>query len=340
MVQMKVTAAALIAAAAIVPAVASSFYADDSLPTREDYNDVDDLLAREYELELEERDFYDNGDALFERDPFFRNFLRKWRTKKTMQQQQPQQPLDTSSDPSLATREFDDEDLFTRELEDMFERDPFLGFKTLKKWWKNRKAAKQQQQDPQADASLDSREFDEDDLFTRELEEMFERDPFMGFGTLKKWWKNRKAAKQQQQQDSSSDLDLREFDDEELYTREFEDDMEIEARAPEADYEEVLARYFDDLYERELASAEAELAERDFEDEEAEIAARDFEGDEAELVSREPGFFDFFTNLFHKKKPAPAKAKAEKADAADAKADKADSADAEAREFEDFDDLD
>jgi len=270
---MKVTAAALIAAAAIAPAVAQSYYAEDSLVTREDYNDVDDLLARDYDLELEERDFYDNEDDLFERDPFFglNHLKRLLRHKKTLQPQQ-----DSS------------------------------------------------------DAPVEAREFDDEDLFTRELEEMFERDPFLGLGKLRSWWKNRKAAKQQQQQDSyGADAQAREFDDEELYTREFED--EIEAREPEAEYEEVLTRYYDDLYERELASAEAELAERDFEDEEAELAARDFEGEDAELVAREPGIFDWFKNLFHKKKPEDTKAKEQKADAP---------ADAEAREFDEIDELD
>jgi len=322
---MKVTAAALIAAAAIVPAVASSFYADDSLATREDYNDVEDLLARDYELELEERDY---EDALFERNPFFGRLIRKLRTKKTLVE--PQQ--NGGYDAPVEAREFDEDDLFTRELEELMEREPFLGFKHLKKWLGFNKAAKQQQQYSQAptDASVDAREFDEDELFTRELEELMEREPFLGFGKIKEWLKNRKAKKQAKLDAAaeSDDLSLREFD-EELETREFEDDMEFEAREPEADYEEVLARYFDDLYERELASAEAELAERDFEDEEAEIAARDLEVDEAELVSREPGILDWFKNLFHPKKKAEA-----------AKAKEADSADAEAREFEDFDELD
>jgi len=273
MVQMKVTAAALIAAAAIAPAVATSYYADDSLATRE-YYDVDDLLARDYEYELEERDFYDNED-------------------------------------------------------DLYVREPFMGMNHLKKWWRHKKTMQQPQQSPDAPSTpVEAREFDEDDLFTREFEEMFERDPFLGLGTLKKWWKNRKANKQQQQQDSyGADPQAREFDDEELYTREFED--EIDAREPEADYEEVLSRYYDDLYERELASAEAELTERDFEDEEAELAARDFE--DGELVAREPGIIEFFKNLFHPKKKEAAKPKATEAPEAP---------EAEAREFEDIDELD
>jgi len=327
MVQMKVTAAALIAAAAIAPAVAQSYYAEDSLATREDYNDVDDLLARDYDLELEERDFYDNEDDLFVREPMFGfNHLRKWlRTKKTMPP-----PQQYGSDASIEAREFDDEDLLTRELEEMFERDPFMGMGKLRSWWKNRKAAKQQSQDGYS-PDVQARQYDDEDLLTRELEEMFERDPFMGLGKLRSWWKNRKAAKQQSQQDAySPDATAREFDDEELYTREFEDDMEIEAREPEAEYEEVLSRYFDDLYERELATAEEEFLARDFEDEEAELAARNFEGEDAELVAREPGFLEWIKGLFHHKKPEEAKAKEQKAD----------SADAEAREFEEFDELD
>jgi hypothetical protein len=271
---MKVTAAALIAAAAIAPAVATSYYADDSLAAREYYNDVDDLLARDYDMELEERDFYDNEDGLFEREPF-------------------------------------------------------MGVNHLRKWWRHKKTMKQQQSGGDGDAPatpVEAREFDEDELFIRELEEMFERNPFLGLGKLKSWWKNRKGGNQQQQQDSTgADSYAREFDDEDLYTREFED--EIEAREPEAEYEEVLSRYFDDLYERELAAAEAEVAERDFEDEEAELAARDFEDEESELMAREPGIVEWFKHLFHPKKKEEAKAKA-------------DAPEAEAREFEDIDELD
>jgi len=158
MVQIKTTGIALVAAAVIAPAVASSYYyPEDGLVTREDFEEYNDLLARDYDFDLEEREF---DDELFE-------------------------------------REFNDSEVFEREYDEM-------------------------------------------------------------------------------------DINARGYDE-----------MEIEAREPEAEYEELLQRYFNDLYER-AVTAEAE----------GEIAARGFESEDFDLFRRspEPNIIDWFKNLFHPKK--------------------------------------
>jgi hypothetical protein len=73
---MKVTAASvLIAAAAIVPVIANGFEAgaEGSLVIRED-NEFENFVARDFDLELEEREFEDD---LFEREPGRGKFLKK-----------------------------------------------------------------------------------------------------------------------------------------------------------------------------------------------------------------------------------------------------------------------
>jgi hypothetical protein len=66
MVQIKTTAVALVAAAVIAPAVASSFYyPEDGLVTREDFDEYNEVLARDYDFDLEEREY---DDELFERE--------------------------------------------------------------------------------------------------------------------------------------------------------------------------------------------------------------------------------------------------------------------------------
>jgi len=255
MVQIKTTTVALVAAALVAPAVASSYYyAEDGLVAREDYNEYNDVLARDYDYDLEEREYVDD---LFE-------------------------------------REFTDSELVERELDDLFERSPFLGFHHLKKWWGNRKAKKQAKKEAQLASQ----------------QEGGSSDSYSG---------------------SPVDTTARGFDDE----------MEIEAREPEADYEELLQRYFDDLYEREL-TAEAE----------AEIAARELESEEFDIFQRspEPNIVDWFKNLFHPKKKQDQKKKADassdskKAESSSSDSKTADSpADAavDAREYyEDFDELD
>jgi hypothetical protein len=136
MVQLKSTTVALVAAALIAPAVASSYYyAEDGLVAREDFDEYNDVLARDYDYDLEVREYV---DELFE-------------------------------------REFGASELLERELDDLFERDPLFGYHHLKKWWANRKAKKQAKKDAQLAAqqpgdSLDAstsfdataREFDDE----------------------------------------------------------------------------------------------------------------------------------------------------------------------------------
>jgi len=108
MVQIKTTTVALIAATLIAPAVASSYYYPEvDLATREDFDGYNDVLARDYDYDLEEREY---AYELFE-------------------------------------REFEDGELLERELDDLFERDPMFGMHHLKKWWANRKAKKQAKKD-------------------------------------------------------------------------------------------------------------------------------------------------------------------------------------------------
>jgi hypothetical protein len=254
MVQIKSTAVALVAAAVIAPAVAYSYYTEDSIVAREDYDDYNEVLARDYGYDLEEREY--EGEE-------------------------------------LALREYDDSELFERDYDDneLLERDPFMGYHHIKKWLSNRKARKQAMQQGQQGGQGG------------------------GFG----------GAPQVPPSDPSMDASAREFDDE----------LEFQAREPEADYEELMQRYFDDLYERELSA--------EFEDE---IAAREFEAEEFDLVQRspEPGIIEWFKNLFHPKKKAEEKKKAADAApaAAPAAADPPAAADSavDAREFEDFYDLD
>jgi len=66
MVQFKVTASLLLAAAAIVPAVAYPVKAEDSVVTREE-NEIASSFARSFDLELVEREF---DEELYEREPY------------------------------------------------------------------------------------------------------------------------------------------------------------------------------------------------------------------------------------------------------------------------------
>lgn len=90
---MKAAATLLIAAAAVAPALAQSYYYEDSaLVSREDLEDLADVLARDYGYDIEARDFDDVNeldmrelyDELYEREPLFRhlkNFVNKLRGK-------------------------------------------------------------------------------------------------------------------------------------------------------------------------------------------------------------------------------------------------------------------
>jgi len=226
--QIKVTAVALVAAAVIVPAVASSFNTDDSLVTRE-IDEQNDFFARDFELE--EREYADN--ELLERDPLFgfrhvKQWIKNRKAKSAAQNQD-------SQDGSLEGREFEDEELvlrefdemYERDLEELMERDPMFGFKHLKKWFRGKK--NQNQNTDYSDSSVEGREFEED-LEAREFDD--------------------------------EEFEAREYDDE-LEGREYEDvleryfdDLNERELASEA---EILERDLD---------GEDELMEREYEDDE------------------------------------------------------------------------
>jgi len=73
MVQMKVAASVLLAAAAIVPVV-NSFEVYKSLVTSPEDNEFESSFVRDFEIELEEREI---DDDIVEREPFGRKFIRK-----------------------------------------------------------------------------------------------------------------------------------------------------------------------------------------------------------------------------------------------------------------------
>jgi len=107
---MKVTASVLLIATAIAPVVANGFEAEDSLVTRDD-NEFENSFARDFDLELEEREFEDD---LFEREPRF-GFLKKafGFGRKFSSVSPPQSPSET--------REFNN-DLSEREFEELYGR--------------------------------------------------------------------------------------------------------------------------------------------------------------------------------------------------------------------------
>jgi len=310
MVQIRFTAAALIAAAVIAPAVANSLYPEDSLATREFADEVDEYFTREYDLDI--REF----DELVERDPFFRKVKQWWANRKAKKAAAAAGAAEGTvegrefiDDEELMAREFDE--FFQRELEDLMEREPFLGFGKLKKWIKGgNKAA------PSGDYSENNaREFEED-IEARDFDEDFEARDF------------------------EEDIEARDFE-EDIEARDFEED--IEAR----EYEEVLERYFDDLYERELGE-EIEVLERDFTGEE--LAEREFDSDlferedADELVAREPfNIKQWWNNLWHPKKKGDKKhdkkAAAPKPTSTPAATEAAEGSSNEARDFE-IDELD
>jgi len=227
--QIKVTAVALVAAAVIAPAVASSFNADDSLVTRE-IDEQNDFFARDFELE--ERDYDDN--ELLERDPLFGfRHIKQWiKNRKSKNAAQNQDSQDGSvegreyEDEELVLREFDE--MFERDLEELMERDPLFGFNHLKKWFRGKK--NQNQVAPSNDqSSYDQRDFEED-LETREFDdEEFEAREY------------------------DDELEAREYD--EVLERYFEDLNEREL-ASEAEF-----------VERDI-DGEDELMEREYEDDE------------------------------------------------------------------------
>jgi len=242
--QIKVTAVALVAAAVIAPAVASSFNTEDSLVTRE-IDELNDFFARDFELE--ERDFDDN--ELLERDPLFGfRHVKKWIKNRKSKNAAYAAPTQDSQDGSVEGREYEDEELVLREFDDMFERDleelmerdPLFGFNHLKKWFRGKKHQNQHQNQNQYSDSgegVEGREFEED-------------------------------------------LEAREFDDEEFEAREYDDEIEareyedvLERYFDDLNERELASEAELEIVERDL-DGEDELMEREFEDEE--IYSRNF----------------------------------------------------------------
>lgn len=284
MVQIKAVASLLIAAAAVAPALAQGYYYEDSsLVTREDVEDLADLLAREYGYDMD-----------------------------------------------IEARDFDDmEDLDLRDLDEIFERSPFLGYHHVKNFLSKHfgsgrhahggmghehhhgfehhgefahqhhhhqegfggpsDAAAAQ---PPADAPLSPRDYED-------FDELVERDPFLGYHHVKKFLSNHFGSGRHSHHEHHGEFAHHHHHQEgfggpsDASAAQPPADAPLQPRELEADYDELLARYFDDLYERELSA----------EDEYTELAARAPEGDEfeMELVQRspEPGFIEWIKHLFH-----------------------------------------
>jgi hypothetical protein len=119
MVQMKLTASVLLAAAAIVPVLANGLEAETSLLTRED-NELESSFARDLDLDFEEREFEDD---LFEREPGRGKFLKKaFKFGVKGAKAGSSLPSVTPPETPSETREFND-DVFEREFdEELYER--------------------------------------------------------------------------------------------------------------------------------------------------------------------------------------------------------------------------
>jgi len=248
MVQMKITASVLIAAAAIAPAVAYGFEAEDSLVTRDD-NEFASAYGRGLDLDLEEREF---DEELYEREPFrgmvaVRGAVRKFRggSRHRHGGSAPSTPTETQSE----RREFDDE-LLEREFdEELYEREPFRGMGAVRGAVRKFRGGSRHRQGGSApttstEPQSERREFD-DDLLEREFdEELYEREPFRGMGAVRGAVRKFRGGSRHRHGGSAPSntepqSERREFDDE-LMEREFDDelfgreyDSELFGREPE-----------------------------------------------------------------------------------------------------------
>jgi len=248
MVQIKVTASILIAAAAIVPVIANGFEAEDSLVLRED-SQLDSSFARELDLELEEREFEDD---LVEREPLRGlNFIRKAQKYVGSVESSitpPQTPSETREfnddllerefDEELSEREVDeelsgrefDEELSEREFdEELSERefDEELSERDLDEELSEREFD-EELSEREFEDELTEREVDGDELFDRDVDsELFEREPepFLFFNRIKTWWKDRKGKKTDATPAEDSP-ETRSFDEMELLERDYYDELD------------------------------------------------------------------------------------------------------------------
>jgi len=341
MVQMKITASVLIAAAAIAPAVAYGFEAEDSLVTRDD-NEFASAYGRGLDLDLEEREF---DEELYEREPFrgmgaVRGAVRKFRggSRHRHGGSAPSTPTETQSE----RREFDDE-LLEREFdEELYEREPFRGMGAVRGAVRKFRGGSRHRQGGSApttptEPQSERREFD-DELLEREFdEELYEREPFRGMGAVRGAVRKFRGGSRHRHGGSAPSTptepqsERREFDDEFL-EREF--DEELYEREPFRGMGAVrgaVRKFRGGSRHRHGGSAPStptepqserrefddELMEREFDDE---LFGREYD---SELFEREPEpLFGFIKKWFNKKKaPAPA----------------AEAAPAEARDFDELD---
>jgi len=237
MVQMKVTASVLIAAAAIAPAVAYGFEAEDSLVTRDD-NEFASAYGRGLDLDLDEREF---DEELYEREPFRGMGMVRSAKKMFRGGNRHRHGGSAPSTPTTQTqserREFDD-DLLEREFdEELYEREPFRGMgmvRSAKKMFRGGNRHRHGASAPSTPAlqtQSERREFD-DDLLEREFdEELYEREPFRGMGMVrsaKKMFRggnrHRHGVSAPSTPTTGTQSERREFDDE-LMEREFDDEL-------------------------------------------------------------------------------------------------------------------
>ncbi|KIM48542.1 hypothetical protein M413DRAFT_80822 [Hebeloma cylindrosporum] len=306
MVQMKITASVLIAAAAIAPAVAYGFEAEDSLVTRDD-NEFAGAYARGFDLD--EREF---DEDLFQRDPLGRGAIRKLKGMFRGGSRHRHQGFESApSTPTYETqegREFNDEllerdfnedlyergfnnDLYEREFdEELFQREPLGGGRHQGFESAPSTPTYETQEGREFNDELLERDFNNDlyerdfndDLYEREFdEELYQRDP-LGRGAMRKLKgmfrggnRHHHVSESAPSSPTYETQEGREFNDE-LLEREFDG--------------ELMERGFDD-----------ELMEREFNDE---LFGREYD---SELQVREP-LFDFVKKWFKKKTPSPAPA--------------------------------
>jgi len=346
--QIKVTAAALVAAAVIAPAVAYSSYPADSVVARE-IDEQNDFFGRDFEIE--ERDYDDN--ELLERDPLFgfrhiKQWIQNRKAKKLAALQNQNQNTDDSA--PVDAREYEDEELVLREFDEMFERDlaelmerdPFLGWNHLKKWFggKHHQDQNQNQNTDSGDASLagrefeedlEAREFDDEEFEAREYDDELEGRDYEEI--LERYFEDLN----ERELASEAEFAERYFDDDELMVREYDDDELFERNiidwfknlfhpkkkaaakasatstttsAPAATSTAAATDAATTTDAAAAATSDAPAADagatREYDDE---LMERDFDYDlferdfdDDELYER--NIIDWFKNLFHKKKPA------------------------------------
>jgi len=240
MVQIKVTASVLLAAAAVAPTVAYGFDADGSLVTRED-NEFASSYARGFDdLDLKEREF---DDELYEREPLggglVRTFIRVGRkhagsaassaftTPQSLNERGSRRGGTSRTPPSEETRELED-DLLEREVdEELYPRRGGGG----------RGYGGHSYVQREVDEELYPRRgggggngYGGHSYVQRDVDlELFEREPepFLFIDHIKKWWKNRKAKNATPPADDAAAApDTRSVDEMELLEREYYDELD------------------------------------------------------------------------------------------------------------------